>query len=517
MNQKRINYPLQDRWSYLWLVIGTLLTLFSTGQWTVPLAAWLGTIFVLRFLRSQPVWRGILLAWLTNFVFVSIAWWNILGFGTPLPMFLVTMAISTLFIGALPYLLDRLLVPRLGGFAATLVFPLTVTAIEFLTISANPLGSFGGQAYTQYNSLVLMQLVSVTGMWGITFLLGWFPTVVNYAWERSFAWSEIRRGVAIFAGVMLVVLAYGNIRLAFFQPEAGTMRVHGITEVDMRENWVKLRGIAAEQGWQAMRQQATDFQERYLEASVREARRGAQLVVWPEMAVMVPAEDEAVLIERGQEIARQEGIYLAMSLGTVYQDDKPHEVKLIMVDPEGQIVLEHYKYGGQLVEGFKPGDGILRTVETPYGTLSGIICWDTNFHKPVLQAGRNGTDILLSTSLEYQAIDPMHAQMATYRAIENGVSLVRVADNGLSIVTDPYGRTVAAVDHFTTSERVIVAQVPSKGVFTLYPVIGDLFGWLAVVGMVAIIVVAVVQGRRAKQAAAAAQPEDQPASTDSSI
>ena len=231
---------------------------------------------------------------------------------------------------------------------------------------------------------------------------------------------------------------------------------------------------------------------------------------------MVPAEDEAALIARGQEIARQEGIYLAMSLGTVYQDDSPHEVKLIIADPQGQIALEHYKYGGQSVEGFKPGDGILRTVETPYGTLSGIICWDTNFHKPVLQAGRNGTDILLSTSLEYQAIDPMHAQMATFRAIENGVSLVRVADNGLSIVTDPYGRTVAAVDHFTTSERVIVAQVPSKGVFTLYPIIGDLFGWLAVVGMVAIIVVAVVQGRRAKQPAPAAQPEAQPATTSSS-
>ena len=516
MNQNRFKYPLQDRWSYLWLVIGTLLTLFSTGQWTVPLFTWLGTVFILRFVRSQPVWRGILLAWLTNFVVVSIAWWNILGYGAPLPMFLITMVVSTLFIGALPYLLDRLLVPRLGGFAATLVFPLAVTAIEFLTISANPLGSFGGQAYTQYNSLVLMQLVSVTGMWGITFLLGWFPTVVNYAWERSFAWVEIRRGVAIFAGVMLVVMAYGNIRLAFFQPQAGTLRVHGITEVDMRENWVKLLNIKAEQGWQAMRQQAAEFQERYLEASVREARRGAQLVVWPEMAVMVPAEDEAALLARGQEIARQEGIYLAMSLGTVYQDDTPHEVKLIIVDPQGQIVLEHYKYGGQAVEGFKPGDRILRTVETPYGTLSGIICWDTNFHKPVLQSGRNGTDILLSTSLEFRAIDPMHAQMATFRAIENGVSIVRVADNGLSIVTDPYGRTLAAVDHFTTSERVIVAQVPSTGVFTLYPVIGDLFGWLAVAGLVVIIVVAVIQGRRAKQAAAAAPPEAQPVSTSSS-
>jgi apolipoprotein N-acyltransferase len=315
---------------------------------------------------------------------------------------------------------------------------------------------------------------------------------------------------------MLVVLAYGNIRLAFFQPQAGTLRVHGITEVDMNENWGKLLSIKADEGWQAMRQQAAEFQERYLEASVREAQRGAQLVVWPEMAVMVPAEDEAALLARGQEIARQEGIYLAMSLGTVYQDDTPHEVKLIMVDPQGQIVMEHLKYGGQSVEGFKPGDGILRTVETPYGTLSGIICWDTNFHKPVLQSGRNGTDILLSTSLEYRAIDPMHAQMATFRAIENGVSIVRVADNGLSIVTDPYGRTLAAVDHFTTSDRVIVAQVPSKGVFTFYPVIGDLFGWLAVAGLVVIIVVAVVQGRRAKQAAAAAPPEAQPVSTSSS-
>jgi len=91
-----------------------------------------------------------------------------------------------------------------------------------------------------------------------------------------------------------------------------------------------------------------------------------------------------------------------------------------------------------------------------------------------------------------------------------------VADNGLSIVTDPFGRTIAAVDHFTTSDRVIVAQVPSQGVFTLYPLIGDLFGWLAVVGFVVIIILAVVQGRRAKQAAVAAPPEAQPVSTSTS-
>ena len=374
MNAKRISYPLKDRWSYLWLVIGTLLTVVSTGQWTIPLATWLGTVFILRFMRTQPTLRGYILAWLTNYITVSIAWWNILGYSMPLPAFLITMGISTLLIGALPYLFDRLLSHRLPGIASTLVFPLAVTAIEFLTISGNPMGSFGGQAYTQYNSLVLMQLVSVTGMWGITFLVSWFGTIVNYAWERSFSWPEIRPGVAVYTGVLLVVLAYGNIRLAFFHPEKGTMRVHGITAVDMRENWGKLIGMAQEEGWNVMREKAGEYQEKYLEWTVREAQAGAQLVMWPEMAVMVPSEDEAALISRSQEIAQQEGIYLAMGMGTVYQDDSPHEVKTIVIDPAGEIVIEHLKYGGQSFEGFKPGDGILRTVETPFGTLSGIIC-----------------------------------------------------------------------------------------------------------------------------------------------
>jgi len=409
------------------------------------------------------------------------------------------MAISTLLIGALPYLADRLLAPRLPGFAGTLVYPLAVTAIEFLTISANPLGSFGAQAYTQYNSLVLMQLLSVTGMWGITFLVTWFATVVNYAWERSFSWPEIWRGVTIYAGVMLAVMAYGNIRLAYFQPQAGTVRVHGFTAAD--GNQVKPELMQAQQeSWQAYRQLSAQIQDRYFEGTMREARAGAQLVLWPENAVWLASEDQAALIARGQQIAQEEGIYLAMGVAVEYQDDTPYENKLIIVDPAGKVVLEHLKYGGQSVEGFQPGDGVLRTIETPFGTLSGIICWDTNFHAPVRQAGRNGTDILLSPSFEFRAISPMHAQMAVFRAIENGVSIVRQADNGLSIVADPYGRTLAAVDHYSASERVMVAQVPTKGVFTLYSVIGDLFGWLAVVGSVGLAIWAVVRGRKARGA-----------------
>ena len=492
---------ISDRWSYLWFVIGAVLSLFSTGQWNIPLIAWLQPIFFIRFMRTQRWWLGFLLIWLATFVTGSVAWWNILGFGVPLPFFIFTIGINTLLIAGVPYLADRLLAPRLGNFAATLIFPLGVTALDFLAMSGNPLGSFGAQAYSQSGSLTLLQLLSVTGMWGITFVVSWLATVVNYAWERSFSWREIRRGLAIYAAVMLVVLAYGNVRLAFFQPQPGTVRVAGLTAVDFRKEQDVLFQTRATD-WEAFRELAAERYDPYFEGTRREAQAGAEIVVWPEAALQVAAEDEDALIARGQEVSREQGIYLAMSWFTMYKEEegRRNQIKLIVTDPDGEVAMRHVKYGGAMIEGLDPGDGVLRTAETPYGTLSGVICWDTDFPTVVNQAGRNGTDILLSPSLDFRAVDPMHAQMAVFRAVENGVSVFRQSDNALSIATDPYGRTLAAMDHFTASERVMVAQVPTHGVFTVYSVIGDLFGWLAVLGFLAMVVWGVVRWFRLRRA-----------------
>jgi apolipoprotein N-acyltransferase len=499
MKKERVNTTIQtDRWSYLWLAIGTLVGFF----WTMPLVWWLSPVFMLRFVRTQKVWRSFILAWLSTFLTVGITQYGVMNalMPSPLPVYLITMAVGALLF-TLPLLADRLLAPRLKGFAATLVFPLAMTAVDFVSAKANPLGSVGAMAYFQYGNLVLMQLLSITGMWGITFLVNWFGSVVNWVWERSFAWPKVRSGLALYGGILVAVMLFGGARLAFAPPATGTVRMHGITAVDMRQNWSTLHQVIEQEGWEAMRQKTAEYHDLYFEETVREARAGAQLVHWPEMAVMVPGEDEPAFIARAQEIVRQEGIYLAIAVGTVFQDDRPWENKLIIIDPAGDIVLEHHKYALVAIEGTKGGDGILRTVETPFGTLSGIICNDTNHEEMVLQAGRNGTDILLSPSLEYREIDPIHAHMATYRAVENGVTVVRQADNGLSFVADPYGRVWAAMDHWTASERVLLAQVPAKaGVSTIYAVIGDLFGWLAVAGFVVIVGWGVIRWRKAKRA-----------------
>ena len=500
MNANPITYPQKSRWSFLWLVIGTLVLFL----WRMPLAWWLSPIFLVRFTRTQKVGRAFFLIWLSSFLTAIPPMDSIVNalIPTPLPIFLIIVAVFALINSAIPYLADRLLAPRLKGFTATLVFPLIVTIMSYIGAKANPAGSIGGQAYFQYSKLALLQLLSITGMWGVVFLVNWLGPVLNYAWERSFVWKEIRKNGLIYAAIMLAVFLYGGVRLAYAPQASSTVRVHGFTAVDMRNEMLPKIREAKQQDWQTYRQLSAELQELYLEGTIREARAGAQIVHWPEMAVNLAKDDEASFIARAQKIAREEQIYLVMAYAVGFQDGSPFENKLVIIDPAGEVVLEHYKYGGALLDGAVPGDGILRTVETPYGTLSGIICNDTYHEEVVTQAGRNGTDILFSPTLGWRQTNPLQAHMAMYRAIENGVTHIRQADNDLSIAVDPYGRLTATMDHFNSTERVMVSQVPILSTFTIYSYIGDLFAWLCIVGFIVVMAWGIVQGRREKRARA---------------
>jgi apolipoprotein N-acyltransferase len=290
---------------------------------------------------------------------------------------------------------------------------------------------------------------------------------------------------------MLAVFLYGGIRLAYAPAGEETVRVHGITAVDMRLEHPRLLD-ALRGDWDAYRQFSGEIQEIYLQATLREAQAGAQIVHWPEMAISMDKADEPAFLERAAAIAADEAVYLVLAYTTNPQEGGRGENKLVVLDPSGEVVLTHFKYALANMEGTTGADGILRTVETPFGTLSGLICNDTNHEEVVTQAGRNGTDLLFSPSLELRQIDPLMAHIGIYRAIENGVTLIRQADNGLSFVADPYGRMITAMDHFNTNDRVMVAQVPVSSAFTIYPYIRDAFAWLAILGLIGL----VVWGRR---------------------
>jgi apolipoprotein N-acyltransferase len=510
-----------DRLSYFWLVIAAALLLFAAGRWAIPLAAWLAPVFLLRFVRTQRPLIGLLLAWLVRFAVSAVVTQGTILYPGIVPYAILLFASLVI---TLSFLADRFTVAQSCGFIATLIFPLSFTTLEYLS-SRGPFGSYNSIAYTQFGNLPLMQLASVTGIWGITFLITWFAAVVNWAWERRFAWPEVRRGGFLYTAILTAVLLGGGARLAFFPPQASTVRIAGLSasqaavaafKQQLPSNTLDLLiSGKANQADRALARSAFAIIDNDLfKRSQQEAGAGAKIVVWPESSptgAAILQEDQPALLEKAGALAKQEGVYLDMGLAVFLNEtSKPPFAmdEAVLIDPAGNVVWTYEKtHPAPGDEGlFIPGDGKVPVVDSPYGRLANVICFDLDFPATVRQAGQAGADVLLGPSDDWQAIDPAHTQKAIFRAVENGFSLVRQVSKGLSMAVDYQGRVLAASDYFTTDQQVMVAYVPVHGVRTIYATIGDLFAWLCILGLAVFAGMAIIQSRRRRVSPASATP-----------
>jgi apolipoprotein N-acyltransferase len=86
--------------------------------------------------------------------------------------------------------------------------------------------------------------------------------------------------------------------------------------------------------------------------------------------------------------------------------------------------------------------------------------------------------------------------MQMLRAVEYGFSFIRPCANGLSIAIDYNGTIVSSMSSFTTTDEIMYADVPVKGIWTLYTFIGDLLAWLCIPFFVLFIFMAVSKARK---------------------
>lgn len=415
--------------------------------------------------------------------------------------FIFVMVIPLIWL--LPFLADRFIALRLDSFVSTLVLPLAWISLEYISLVTSPYGSWGSLAYTQYGNLPLLQILSVTGMWGITFLIVWFGSVVNWAWERQFEWKKIRSGIGAYTCILILVLLFGSINI-LFPPESSTVRVASIAaprssfmDPDIQVSLQRLSsGDITETELESLRAAFRANNDGLFDRSMREAHAGAKIIYWAEANSFILKEDEAALIERGRMLARQEGIYLGIALGTFTKGNELIENKIVLIEPSGEIAWEYFKARPVPGEGSIPGDGRILTLDTQYGKMAAVICFDMDFPQLIHQAGENGVDVMFNPSNDWKEIAPLRMQMATFRAIENGFSLVRPTSNGLSVATDYQGRMLAYTNYFTGEDRTMISYIPTKGITTIYSKIGDVFAWMCIAGLIILLGWVAVLGRK---------------------
>lgn len=472
---------------YLWLVLATVFGFFVGGKWNIPLMAWIAPIFLIRFFRgSDKAGRNFLLMWLASAGVAIVSWSRATALSRISPIAEPILFIVFSLIGLLPYVVDRIYYRRFASsFWPTLIFPVAFTAIDFFSSSGSPFGTFGAAAYSQSGFTPVMQVASVTGLWGIPFMIGWFASLVNYVWESRF---KVTRLALTSFGLLALIIGLGFSRtLLKSQPEQNVV-VAGFSLPDGKFNEVIHQFQAGDQA--GFRQIAGELHTEHLNQIRAMAQQGAEIVSLQEGAGIGMTDQVEKLIADTSMIAMEEGIYVI--LPTVDLEKSPPENVVHIIDPNGNVALSHVKYGGSMFEGSLAGDGVLQTVDTPYGKLSAVICWDADFPVVISQAGKQNVDLLFVPSNDWVEIKDIHSDMAAFRAVENGLSIFRQTGQGISSVVDIFGNVTSHVDTFAekgpgvAGSQMVNMQIGS--VNTLYTSIGDVFGNVMLLGFVGLLI-----------------------------
>jgi apolipoprotein N-acyltransferase len=361
---------------------------------------------------------------------------------------------------------------RWAGWAWSIPVLAALTSLaDVLGYAASPAGHWAASAASQSENLPLLQLASLGG-------LGLVGAVMALAIGAAAALLAAPpadrpwRTALTAAAIAIAAHAFGALRLD--APNEGpTVRVAGVT-VDFPE---PLRTMEDLRG----------HVDLLFARSELAARRGAELVVWNEVATIVdPGEEEAALLTRAATFARRHGVDLVVAYGAVVSRT-PFVIDnaYVWFGPRGERLERYRKHELPPGEPSLRGEEPLRVLERPWGRAAGAICYDYDFPWIARAHARGGAGVVALPASDWRGIDPQHAFMARVRAIEGGLSVVRAARASTSMAFDAYGRIRASLSAWERNERVMLATVPSTRVRTVYATVGDAPVVVAAIGLLA--------------------------------
>ncbi len=473
------NLAMKNNRSAVFIILTFLIYVMSNGQWCVPIFVWIYPILFLHMLslnHARKVYLIIGSIYAIGFVFQFEK-----AIGMDIKICIVA-AFLVSFLKVLPYIYWSISKMK---FQDTLIFASIMVSIEYIIYLVYPILGGLSDAYTQYQNLYLLQIVTVTGIYGITFLMYWTAAMVIWIWNNKSKKEYIRKYIIVYGSVIGLVFVYGVVMFHFVGNSDKSVRIAGVT-VPISELLNNDKDVYStfytntftDENITNTRNKLSSVADELFLKTELEAQAGAKIVFWSELNGAVLKQDEDMLLQRASDMAKQEEIYLIVSLlvKTPYVDLK--ENKTAAFNPQGELISEYFKYGRSIGELCQKGDGMLKSFDTEYGRIAPFICSDMAFLSKIQQAGKDSVDILIVPASDWKEMTLLAAKTAIVRGVENGSNIIRHTNKGMSIVSDFKGSVLAQTDYFQSDTKTLSAQVITKGRFTFYSYIGNLFVYL---------------------------------------
>jgi apolipoprotein N-acyltransferase len=402
---------------------------------------------------------------------------------------------------------------RRSGLATPLLVAAAWTATELargrlLTGSpifiGNPWGLLG---YSQVGISPLVQVASLTGIYGVTFVVAAVNAGLAEAW---LARGEDRRHAALglaLAGVpAALALGFGLVVLGHAEGDEGTPTRVAIVQgnVDIGSTW------------------RADHYGLNLDVYLRLTRdvmsdEAPRIVFWPEGAMTFFLEQDSLYRAAIRGVLRVGGAELVAGGPSVAAEPGTHWNSIFVVSPAGEIVGRYDKqYLVPFTEYFPLGgvDFLRRRFEgvrvytpgpprPPLPTVAGragvLTCNEAMLPEVAGARVAAGAEYLVNPSNDSWLADTQYSaqqlDIVAMRAVEQRRFLVRVSTSGPSAIVDPWGRV--QVTTAMLAQAVAAGTIRPRTGLSVYGRWGDVFG----VACAAVALASVWRGRRAADAA----------------
>ncbi len=392
------------------------------------------------------------------------------------------LAIALVAIPALAALLyaTRFGSPWLGGGSSTasllagcvLVPAISWTALDFVRVELDP-GGYWGPLFLSQHDTPAAPLAALAGPWLLTFVI----VAVGYA----LALVAIRGRAGIAAGIwtagLVAVIVGGGLVVG-----GRELRPTGVVPAAVQpgyhtpdEDVPQLRFF--ERGtWYLAAQDLIDDLRR---PTLRAARQGANLVVWPEAAIWVDPYRAGTLARDIAGLARAAGA----ARGVAWFDPDERHGAAITVDPERGLLRAQPKQRPMWFLGEGGGN---RSPPEPVeagghvvGTLLGVDTQQPGLARRLAAGSSRAepSDVLAASTHDWDQLAGQQQALLELSALASGVPVVRADWRYRSSVIDGDGSVAASAGPDLARAVVMGEEVGRRD--TPYRSIGDALGWAA--------------------------------------
>jgi apolipoprotein N-acyltransferase len=474
------------------VLASSALFFFGTGLHPVWWLTWLAPLPVLLLaprLGRLQAFAAAALSWSLG----SLNLWHYLTalLQVPLAIRLISVGVPACIFGGV-VLVHREFLLRGAIWRAVFAVPTLWVAYEYLLSVASPHSTFGNLAYTQVDCLLLLQLASVTGIWGISFCLLLLPATVAALFSPHRSKPQKNHIAIAVTAFLLAVMLYGAGRLNS-KPVVEPSVTVALMSSDVRNDLFPQKDGDTLRLLRGYSDQINAILDRL-------PTSGDRVIILPEKIGTISERslEEADRVFARAALEARAIIVAGIDRGT--QTERLNEARIY--SPLGTPRAVYDKH--HLIPGFEDVDrpGTRRTLLSQASGTWGIeICKDMDFPQLSHEYGRDRVVLLLVPAWDFVADGWLHDRMAVVRGVESGFSIARSAKQGLLTVTDDRGDILAEKNSGSLPFSVLTATIAVWHDDTLYDHWGDWAAWLSA-AVAAGLVTTVVQRRQLRSSAA---------------